>query len=50
MKASPACKRAVVETVEALRNEGHECVEFETTLGKCLLILVETVELLIKRL
>jgi len=29
IKASPACKRAVLETVEALRREGHECVEFE---------------------
>ncbi|KAF5316046.1 hypothetical protein D9619_006208 [Psilocybe cf. subviscida] len=29
IKASPACKRAVVETVEALRKAGHECVEFE---------------------
>ena len=28
VKASPACKRAVLETVEALRREGHECVEF----------------------
>lgn len=29
IKASPACKRAVLETVEALRTAGHECVEFE---------------------
>ena len=29
VKASPACKRAVLETVEALRGEGHECVEFD---------------------
>lgn len=29
IKASPACKRAVLETVEALRKAGHECVEFE---------------------
>ncbi|KAJ3572368.1 hypothetical protein NP233_g3128 [Leucocoprinus birnbaumii] len=29
VKASPACKRAVLETVEALRKEGHECVEIE---------------------
>lgn len=28
VKASPACKRAVLETVQALRREGHECVEF----------------------
>ncbi|KAH6916170.1 amidase [Coprinopsis sp. MPI-PUGE-AT-0042] len=27
IKASPACKRAVLETVEALRKKGHECVE-----------------------
>lgn len=29
IKASPACKRAVLESVEALRRAGHECVEFE---------------------
>ncbi|TFK32784.1 amidase signature domain-containing protein, partial [Crucibulum laeve] len=29
IKASPACKRAVLETVEALRREGHECVEIK---------------------
>jgi amidase len=29
VKASPACKRAVLETVEALRKQGHECVEFD---------------------
>ena len=29
IKASPACARAVLETVEALRKAGHECVEFE---------------------
>ncbi|KAL0953568.1 hypothetical protein HGRIS_004786 [Hohenbuehelia grisea] len=29
VKASPACKRAVLESVEALRREGHECVEVE---------------------
>ena len=29
IKASPVCKRAVVETVEALRAQGHECVEFK---------------------
>ncbi|KAJ2923905.1 hypothetical protein H1R20_g13191, partial [Candolleomyces eurysporus] len=27
IKASPACKRAVLETVDALRKQGHECVE-----------------------
>ncbi|KAF9054357.1 amidase [Panaeolus papilionaceus] len=29
IKASPACKRAVLETVDVLRKAGHECVEFE---------------------
>ncbi|KZS94601.1 amidase signature enzyme [Sistotremastrum niveocremeum HHB9708] len=29
IKASPACQRAVLETVAALRKAGHECVEFE---------------------
>ncbi|KAI0367051.1 amidase signature enzyme [Pilatotrama ljubarskyi] len=29
VKPSPACQRAVRETVEALRRAGHECVEFE---------------------
>ncbi|PPQ65493.1 hypothetical protein CVT26_000133 [Gymnopilus dilepis] len=29
IKASPACRRAVLETVEALQAAGHECVEFE---------------------
>ena len=28
-RITPACYRAVSETVEALRKEGHECVEFE---------------------
>ncbi|GAA5885605.1 hypothetical protein JCM6882_007491 [Rhodosporidiobolus microsporus] len=28
-RASPACQRAVLETVEALRKEGHDCIEFE---------------------
>ncbi|GAA6027578.1 hypothetical protein JCM8097_007932 [Rhodosporidiobolus ruineniae] len=28
-RASPACERAVLETAEALRREGHEVVEFE---------------------
>ncbi|TEB18654.1 general amidase [Coprinellus micaceus] len=27
IKASPACKRAVLETIKALRQNGHECVE-----------------------
>ncbi|GAA5982115.1 hypothetical protein JCM10908_004747 [Rhodotorula pacifica] len=26
--ASPACERAVLETVEALRKAGHECIDF----------------------
>ena len=29
VKSAPAVERAVLETVEALRREGHECVEFE---------------------
>jgi len=28
-RTAPACSRAVSETVEALRKQGHECVEFE---------------------
>ena len=28
-RITPACYRAVSETVEALRRQGHECVEFE---------------------
>ena len=35
VKASPACKRAVLETVEALRREGHECVEFAVPSRMC---------------
>ena len=30
VKGSPACHRAVLETVEALRKEGHECIEIES--------------------
>jgi len=30
VKGSPACHRAVLETVEALRKAGHECVEIES--------------------
>jgi hypothetical protein len=37
-KASPACKRAVLETVEALRREGHECIEFDVPDGKSSLV------------
>ena len=33
--ASPACERAVMETVEALRKAGHEVIEFEPTPGEC---------------
>ncbi|KAI0314594.1 amidase signature domain-containing protein [Amylostereum chailletii] len=29
VKASPACRRAVLETVKALQLEGHECLEIE---------------------
>ncbi|KAI0763808.1 amidase signature enzyme [Trametes elegans] len=29
IKPSPACQRAVRETVDALRKAGHECIEFE---------------------
>ena len=29
VKGSPACHRAVLETVEVLRKKGHECVEIE---------------------
>ena len=28
-QTSPACRRAVSETVDALRKHGHECIEFE---------------------
>jgi len=28
-RVTPACHRAVSETVEALRRQGHECIEFE---------------------
>jgi amidase len=34
VKASPACARAVLETVEALRKKGHECVEFDVPGGE----------------
>ena len=38
-RTTPVCSRAVSETVEALRKQGHECVEFELpsrTLRMCL--------------
>ena len=28
-RITPACYRAVSETIEALRKQGHECIEFE---------------------
>ena len=28
-RTTPACRRAVSETVEALRKHGHKCIEFE---------------------
>ncbi|KAG6894190.1 hypothetical protein C0992_007163 [Termitomyces sp. T32_za158] len=34
VKASPACQRAVLETVEALRKKGHECIEFNVPGGE----------------
>ncbi|KAF5383525.1 hypothetical protein D9615_003592 [Tricholomella constricta] len=34
VKASPACKRAVLETVEALQKQGHECIEFNVPGGE----------------
>jgi len=33
VKGSPACHRAVLETVEALRKAGHECVEIQPPNG-----------------
>ncbi|BGP47804.1 hypothetical protein JCM10450v2_003669 [Rhodotorula kratochvilovae] len=36
-RTSPACERAVLETVEALRREGHECIEFEPPSDETLL-------------
>ena len=41
IKASPACKRAVLETVEALRRNGHECVEIALPDSKLLEVLCE---------
>ena len=32
---SPACQRAVLETVDALRKAGHECIEFNPAMGVC---------------
>ena len=34
VKSSPACQRAVEESVEALRREGHECIEFTPPNGE----------------
>ncbi|KAG2369045.1 amidase signature domain-containing protein [Suillus spraguei] len=33
LESSPACKRAVLETVSALRKQGHECIEFTSPLN-----------------
>jgi amidase len=33
IESSPACKRAVLETVSALRKQGHECIEFTSPLN-----------------
>lgn len=38
VKASPACKRAVLETVEALKKQGHECVEIESPISEFSLV------------
>jgi Asp-tRNA(Asn)/Glu-tRNA(Gln) amidotransferase A subunit family amidase len=35
VKASPACQRAVLEAVDAMRKQGHECVEIVPPDGKC---------------
>lgn len=35
VKPSPANQRAVIETVEALRRAGHECIEFSVPQGTC---------------
>lgn len=34
-KTSPVCRRAVMETVDALRKQGHECVEFTPISRMC---------------
>lgn len=33
IESSPVCKRAVLETVSALRKQGHECIEFTSPLN-----------------
>jgi hypothetical protein len=33
VETSPACQRAVLETVAALEKQGHECIEFAPTLS-----------------
>ncbi len=30
VKGSPACQRAVLETVQALRTAGHECIKIDS--------------------
>lgn len=42
VKASPACARAVLETVDALRKAGHNCVEFDFPGGTIQSILIYT--------
>jgi Asp-tRNA(Asn)/Glu-tRNA(Gln) amidotransferase A subunit family amidase len=43
IKASPACARAVLETVDALRKAGHDCVEFDFPGGSFLSSLIKTI-------
>jgi hypothetical protein len=42
VKASPACARAVLETVDALRKAGHDCTEFSFPGGTIQSILSNT--------
>lgn len=34
IETSPVCKRVVLETVSALRKQGHECIEFTSPLNR----------------
>ena len=43
VKASPANVRAVLETVAALKKQGHECVEFKIPQRKSMGIYVSNV-------